>query len=80
MILKKLWKIWEKVNSCLKTIEPSPFLFLKRKMLVYSKYDFIEFLLGIVFFIVDNWWKVIILVFIFVAGIIKIVEWIIELV
>ena len=49
-------------------------------MLVYSKYDFIEFLLGIVFFIVDNWWKVIILVFIFVAGIIKIVEWIIELV
>ena len=43
---------------------------------MYSKYDFVEFLLGIVFFITDNWWKIIIFGIIFVAGIIKIFEWI----
>ena len=41
---------------------------------MYSKYDFIEWLLGIGFFLYDNWWKIIIFGIIFVAGIIKIFE------
>ena len=43
---------------------------------MYSHYDFIEFLLNIVFYIHDNWWKIIIFGFVFVAGIIKIFEWV----
>ena len=43
---------------------------------MYSNYNFIEWLLGIAFYIHENWWKIIILGFIFVAGIIKIFEWI----
>ena len=43
---------------------------------MYSKYDFIEWLLGIGFYLYDNWWKIIIFGIIFVAGIIKIFEWI----
>ena len=43
---------------------------------MYSKYDFIESLLGIAFFIHENWWKIIIFGILFIAGIIKIFEWI----
>jgi len=43
---------------------------------MYSHYDFIEFLLSVAFFILENWWKIIILGIVFVAGIIKILEWI----
>ena len=43
---------------------------------MYSKYDFIEFLLNIAFYLHKNWWKIIISGIIFVAGIVKIFEWI----
>ena len=43
---------------------------------MYSNYDFIEWLLNIAFYLYDNWWKIIIFGIIFVAGIIKILEWI----
>ena len=43
---------------------------------MYSQYDLIEILTNISFFIHENWWKVIILGFIFIAGIIKIFEWV----
>ena len=43
---------------------------------MYNQYDLIEYLTNISMYIVDNWWKVIIFGIIFVAGIIKIFEWI----
>ena len=43
---------------------------------MYSQYDLIEYLTNISMYIVDNWWKIIIFGIIFVAGIIKIFEWI----
>ena len=47
-----------------------------RGFIMYSQYDFIEFLTNISFFLHENWWKIIIFGIIFVAGIIKIFEWI----
>ena len=47
---------------------------------MYSQYELIEILTNISLFIHENWWKVLILGFIFIAGIIQIIKWIIELV
>lgn len=47
-----------------------------RGFIVYSQYDFIKFLTNISFFLHNNWWKIIIFGIIFIAGIIKIFEWI----
>jgi len=46
---------------------------------MYSQYDFIGFLINTLSVIRGNWWKVVILGITFIAGIIKIFEWIIEL-
>ncbi len=43
---------------------------------MYSQYDLIEKLTNFSIYVVDNWWKMIIFGFIFVAGIIQIVKWI----
>ena len=46
---------------------------------MYSNYDFIEFLLNIAIFIKEHILKIIIFGIIFIAGIIKIIEWIVKL-
>jgi len=43
---------------------------------MYSRYDFIGWLLNIAFYLHESWWKIIIFGIIFVAGIIKIFEWV----
>ena len=43
---------------------------------MYSNYDLIGFLINIFSFLHKNWWKIIIFGIIFIAGIIKIFEWI----
>jgi len=46
---------------------------------MYSNYDFTEFLLNIAIFIKEHILKIILFGIIFIAGIIKIIEWIIKL-
>ena len=41
-----------------------------------SQYELIEILTNFSMYVVHNWWKIIIFGIIFVAGIIKIFEWI----